>query len=91
MLDVITPASLDAVSWPSLILLLHGIPLGVAFEQTRPMLLDKGVRGMLPWCEVDIIWGEIYVAFSRCVVHTKAPAWAKPSRSRAVHNGFGLA
>ncbi|KAN0126498.1 Alpha/Beta hydrolase fold [Russula decolorans] len=61
-LDVIAPASLEAVSWPGPIqgseALLHGIPLGVAFEQTRRMLLDKDVGSVLPRCKVVVIWGE---------------------------------
>ncbi len=61
-LDAIAPASLGAVSWPGPIqgseALLHGIPLGVAFEQTRRMLLDKNVGSVLPRCKVVVIWGE---------------------------------
>jgi hypothetical protein len=61
-LDAIAPASLEAVSWPGPIqgseALLHGIPLGVAFEQTRRMLLDKDVGSVLPRCKVVVIWGE---------------------------------
>jgi hypothetical protein len=61
-LDAICPASLEAVSWPGPIqgseALLHGIPLGVAFEQTRRMLLDKDVGSVLPRCKVVVIWGE---------------------------------
>ena len=61
-LDAIAPASLGAVSWPGPIqgseALLHGIPLGVAFEQTRRMLMDKNVGSVLPRCKVVVIWGE---------------------------------
>jgi len=61
-LDVISPVSLEAVSWPGPIqgseALLHGIPLGVAFEQTRRMLLDRDVGNVLPRCKVVVIWGE---------------------------------
>lgn len=61
-LDAISPESLEAVSWPGPIqgseALLHGIPLGVAFEQTRRMLLDMDVGSVLPRCKVVVIWGE---------------------------------
>ena len=61
-LDAISRAALEAVSWPGPIqgseALLHGIPLGVAFEQTRRMLLDKEVGSVLPRCKVVVIWGE---------------------------------
>lgn len=61
-LDAISPTSLEAVSWPGPIqgseALLHGIPLGVAFEQTRRMLLDKVVGSVLPRCKVVVVWGE---------------------------------
>jgi len=61
-LDAINPAALEAVSWPGPIQgsegLLHGIPLGLAFEQTRRMLLDRDVGRVLPRCKVVIIWGE---------------------------------
>ena len=61
-LDAITPAALEAVSWPGPIqgseALLHGMPLGVAFEQTRRMLLDVNVGRVLPRCKVVVIWGE---------------------------------
>jgi hypothetical protein len=63
-LDAISesPESFEAVSWPAPIqgseALLHGIPLSVAFEQTRRILLDKDVGSVLPRCEVVIIWGE---------------------------------
>jgi hypothetical protein len=62
MLDAISPAVFEAVSWPGPIqgseALLHGIPLGVAFEQTQRMLLDKEVGRVLPRCKVVVIWGE---------------------------------
>jgi hypothetical protein len=61
-LDAVAPAALEAVSWPGPIqgseALLHGIPLGVAFEQTRRMLLDGDVGSVLPRCKVVVIWGE---------------------------------
>lgn len=61
-LDAIDPASLEAVSWPGPIqgseALLHGMPLSVAFEQTRRMLFDKGVGRVLPQCKVVVVWGE---------------------------------
>jgi hypothetical protein len=61
-LDVIDSASLEAVSWPGPIQgsegLLHGMPLSLAFEQTRRLLLDRDVGGVLPRCKVVVIWGE---------------------------------
>jgi len=61
-LDAISPAALEAVSWPGPIQgsegLLHGMPLGLTFEQTRRMLLDRDVGRVLPQCKVVIIWGE---------------------------------
>jgi len=61
-LDAISPASLEAVSWPRPIqsseALLHGIPLGVTFEQTRRLLLDKDAGSVLPRCKVVVIWCE---------------------------------
>lgn len=61
-LDVMAPALLEAVSWPGPIqgseALLHGMPLGLAFEQTRRMLLDKDAGRVLPRCKVVISWGE---------------------------------
>jgi hypothetical protein len=58
-LDVIAPASLEALSWPGPIQgSFHAIPLGVASEQTRRMLLNTDVGRVLPWCEVVVIWGE---------------------------------
>jgi hypothetical protein len=61
-LDAIDPALLEAVSWPGPIqgseALLHGMPLSLAFEQTRRMLLDKDAGRALPQCKVVIVWGE---------------------------------
>ena len=34
------------------------MPLGLAFEQTRRMLLDKDAGRVLPRCKVVISWGE---------------------------------
>ena len=61
-LDVIDLASLEAISWNGPIqgseALLHGMPLSLAFEQTRRMLFDKGVGRVLPRCKVVVVWGE---------------------------------
>lgn len=61
-LDVITPDALAAVSWPGPIqgseALLHGMPLDLALEQTRRMLLDPKAGRTLPRCKVVIVWGE---------------------------------
>jgi hypothetical protein len=61
-LDVIEPASLEAVSWPGPIqgseALLHGMPLSLVFEQTRRLLFDKDAGRVLPRCKVVVVWGE---------------------------------
>ena len=61
-LDAIAPVSLEGVSWPGPIqgseALLHGMPLSLAFEQTRRMILDKDAGRALPRCRVVVIWGE---------------------------------
>src|SRR6266404_782867 len=61
-LDAIAPATLEAVSWPGPIqgseALLHGMPLGLALEQTHRMLLDPEAGRTLPQCKVVVVWGE---------------------------------
>ena len=61
-LDAIPHDALAAVSWPGPIqgseALLHGIPLGLALEQTRRMLLDPEAGRTLPRCKVVVVWGE---------------------------------
>ncbi|KAH9972937.1 Alpha/Beta hydrolase protein [Lactifluus volemus] len=61
-LDVMAPASLEALSWPGPIqgseALLHGMPLSLTFEQTRRMLFDEDLGSVLPRCKVILLWGE---------------------------------
>lgn len=61
-LDAISPDALEAVSWPGPIqgseALLHGMPLDLALEQTRRMLLDPVAGRTLPRCKVVVVWGE---------------------------------
>ena len=61
-LDAIAHDALGAVSWPGPIqgseALLHGMPLDLALEQTRRMLLDPEAGRTLPRCKVVVVWGE---------------------------------
>ena len=61
-LDVIDPATLEAVSWHGPIqgseALLHGMPPSLVFEHMRRMLFDKGAGQVLPLCKVVVVWGE---------------------------------
>jgi hypothetical protein len=61
-LDVIDLASLEAVFWPGPIqgseALLHGMPLSLAFEQTRHLLFDEDAGRVLSRCKVVVVWGE---------------------------------
>jgi hypothetical protein len=61
-LDVNAPEMLVAVSCPGAIrgseMLLHGVPLALAFEQTRRILFDPNAGRTLPRCKVVIVWGE---------------------------------